>query len=281
MGVKKRNMLSKIIILILLITYCFVSIFPLFYVTLSSFKDSRTLFRKGMDLSLDLSTMSLKNYDYILFGKGNVYVSWYKNSVIIVIIYTVLSVLFTSSVGYGLGAYRFKGNNAIFLTVLFVMMIPLEVLMLPLYKLVVKLNIINTYWGVVLPFVVNPMAIFFFRQYTKTLSTEFIEAGRIDGCTEIGIFVRIMAPLMKPAFGAMTILMAMQNWNAFIWPMIVMRTNKMLTLPVGLNTLLTPYGDNYDMLLSGSVLAILPIIILFLCNQKAFISGLSSGGVKG
>ncbi len=108
-----------------------------------------------------------------------------------------------------------------------------------------------------------------------------MDAGRIDGCTEYGIFFRIMAPLMKPAFGAMGILLAMQNWNSLVWPLIVLRTNSMFTLPIGLSSLLTPYGNNYDVLISGAVLSTIPIIILFLLNQRAFISGLTTGGVKG
>ena len=108
-----------------------------------------------------------------------------------------------------------------------------------------------------------------------------MDAGRIDGCTEFGIFFRIMVPLMSPAFGAMGILLAMQSWNNFIWPLIVLRTNEMLTLPIGLASMLTPYGNNYDKLIAGSVLAIIPIVIVFLFNQRAFISGLTAGGVKG
>jgi arabinosaccharide transport system permease protein len=90
-----------------------------------------------------------------------------------------------------------------------------------------------------------------------------------------------MAPLMKPAFGAMAILLATREWNSFIWPLIVLRTNEMFTIPIGLAGLLTPYGNNYDLLISGAVLAVIPIIILFIFNQKSFISGLTLGGVKG
>ena len=153
--------------------------------------------------------------------------------------------------------------------------------MLPLYRLTVQMRIINTYWGIILPFMVSPLAIFFFRQYALGLAKDFMDAGRIDGCTEFGLYFKIMVPLMKPAFGAMTILLAMQNWNSFVWPLIVLRTNQNFTLPIGLSSLITPYGNNYDMLIAGSVFAIIPIVIVFLLNQRLFISGLSSGGIKG
>jgi arabinosaccharide transport system permease protein len=123
--------------------------------------------------------------------------------------------------------------------------------------------------------------VFFFRQFTLGIPKDFLDAGRIDGCTEYGLYFRIMAPLMSPAFGAMAILQALSNWNNFIWPLIVLRTDTKLTLPIGLSSLLTPYGNNYSILLSGCILSVLPILILFIAFQRFFISGLTIGGVKG
>ncbi|ASB54116.1 L-arabinose transport system permease protein AraQ [Bacillus velezensis] len=184
-------------------------------------------------------------------------------------------------IGYGLGVYEFKGRNIIFVLVLIIMMVPLEVMMLPLFKLTVGLHLIDSYTGVILPFIVSPVAVFFFRQYALGLPKDLLDSARMDGCTEFGIFFRIMAPLMKPAFGAMIILQSLNSWNNFLWPLIVLRSKEMFTLPIGLSGLLSPYGNNYDMLISGSVFAILPVIIIFLFFQKYFISGLTVGGVKG
>jgi len=278
---KHRRMWLTLLTVVFFIIVSFIILFPLYYMLMASFKSSKELFRDGMDFRIIPSLMSLDNYKLLFIGKGSIYLHWYKNSLLLTAIHTVGALFLSSLVGYGLGAYYFKGRNLIFTLVLFVMMVPLEILILPLYKLIVGMGIINTYYGVILPFMVSPMAIFFFRQYVGGLSKDFMDAGRVDGCTEFGIFFRIMAPLMQPAFGAMGILLAMQNWNSFIWPLIVLRTNTMFTIPIGLASLMSPYGNNYDMLISGAVLAIIPIIILFLLNQKAFISGLSTGGVKG
>jgi arabinosaccharide transport system permease protein len=144
----------------------------------------------------------------------------------------------------------------------------------------ITLKLVDTYIGVVLPFVVSPFAIFFFRQYIVGIPKEFIEAARIDGYSEFNIFFRIMVPLMKPAIGAMTILMAMLSWNSFVWPLIILRSTERLTLPVGLASLITPYGNNYDMLMPGAVMSVIPIAIIFLLNQRAFIEGLTAGGIK-
>ncbi|MDF2964112.1 MAG: araQ [Paenibacillus sp.] len=281
MSTMLRKKLMMVLIIVFFLIVCFIVLFPLYYMFMASFKSSKELFRNGMDFRIIPSLMSLDNYKLLFSGKGSVYLYWYRNSLGITVLHTVFSLFLSSLVGYGLGAYNFKGKNIIFMLVLFVMMVPLEILMLPLYKLIVKMGIINTYYGVILPFVVSPMAIFFFRQYVAGISKDFMDAGRIDGCSEFGIFFRIMAPLMQPAFGAMGILLAMQSWNSFIWPLIVLRTNTMFTIPIGLASLMSPYGNNYDMLIAGAVLAIIPIIVLFLFNQRAFISGLSTGGVKG
>jgi arabinosaccharide transport system permease protein len=276
-----RNKRSSVLLIIFFILVSLIFLFPLYYLFMASFKPAEDLFRNGMDFSINLDLMSLGNYKLLFTDSGGVYLDWYKNSLLITALHTLSALFFSSLVGYGLGAYEFKGRNLIFILVLFVLMVPIEILLLPLYKLSIIMKIINTYAGVILPFIVSPIAVFFFRQYVIGLSKDFLDAGRIDGCTEFGIFFRIMVPLMQPAFGAMGILIAMQSWNSFIWPLVVLRTSEMFTLPIGLAGMLTPYGNNYDKLIAGSVLAIIPIVIVFLVNQRAFISGLTAGGVKG
>ncbi|ABO67152.1 MULTISPECIES: carbohydrate ABC transporter permease [Geobacillus] len=276
----KIHPIAKVIVVLILLFLAIVALFPFFALLLASFKPSTELLRYGLNLKLQAHLLSFKNYIY-LFQEGAKYLAWYKNSLIITAVGTVLSLLFSSMVGYALAVYDFKGRNAIFILVLTVMMIPIEILMLPLYKLMVSFKMINTYWGVIVPTMVAPIAIFFFRQYALGLPKELLDAARIDGCSEFRIFFSIMVPLMKPAFGAMAILQAMGYWNSFLWPTVILRTEDMFTLPIGLSGLLTPYGNNYDILISGSLLTILPIIVLFMFFQRYFISGLTVGGVKG
>ena len=151
------------------------------------------------------------------------------------------------------------------------MMIPTEVILLPLYRLIVKMGLINNMWGIILPYLVVPMLVFFFRQYLMGIPKDFLD----------GIFFKIMIPLMKPSFAAMGIYQGMQSWNNFLWPMIVTNSIDKITLPVGLQSLLSPYGNNYDILIAGSCFAIIPILILFICFQRYFIEGMTAGGVKG
>lgn len=279
MAQRQKNPLSAFLV-VLFILFVGFALFPLFAVTLASFKPSTELLRYGLNLKLEWSIMSLKNYAFIFQGTTD-YFQWYWNSIVITVLFTVLCLILSAMVGYGLEMYRFRLKHVIFTLVLVVMMIPVEIIMLPLYKLMIGMKLINTVWGVVLPFAVAPIPIFFFRQYLSGVPKDFMDAARVDGCSEYGIFVRIMLPLMAPAFAAMAILQAMNSWNNFLWPMIVLRTNDMLTLPIGLSSLLTPYGNNYDVLIAGSVLAILPILVVFLFFQRYFIEGMTAGGVKG
>lgn len=268
---------------LLVISFVFISIltlFPLYYLILASFRSTETLFRSGMALGINLEEMTFENYQYLFSGSSR-YGTWYLNSIVLTTAYTVISLIICALVGYGLAVYRFVGRNIVFGLVLFVMMIPLEIMMLPLFKLIIGMKLVNTFSGVIIPYAAFPLGIFFFRQYAISMPRDYLDAGRIDGCTEYGLFVRIMAPLMAPAFGAMTILLARKEWNNFVWPLVVLRTNDRYTLPIGLASQIDPYGTGFQVLLPGAVLAVLPIVVVFILNQKHFISGLTVGGIKG
>jgi arabinosaccharide transport system permease protein len=161
------------------------------------------------------------------------------------------------------------------------MMVPFEILLLPLYQEMITLKLIDTRAGVILPGLCAASTIFFFRQYLTTMPKELLDSGRIDGATEYGISIKIMFPITKPAFAAMAILSAMGSWNSMLWPMLIFRNAGKFTLPIGLNTLLTPYGNNYDMLIAGSMFGIIPIFVIFLLFQSYFIDGMTIGAIKG
>ncbi|MBB6633583.1 carbohydrate ABC transporter permease [Cohnella thailandensis] len=281
MAVKPSSPWERLLLFLLFLVLAALALFPFYCLVLGSLKPSKELLRLGLNVRLQPELLSFDNYQFLFSESARKYLLWYRNSVVVTVVYTAGCLLLSSMVGYGLAVYRFFGRNLIFVAVLFVMMVPVEIIMLPLYKLMINLRMIDTFRGIILPFIVAPLPIFFFRQYASGLPKDFLDAGRIDGCSEYGIFFRIMLPLMAPAFGAMAILQALASWNSFVWPMIVLKTNEMLTLPIGLASLLTPYGNNYDILIAGSVLAIVPILIIFVFFQRYFVSGLTVGGVKG
>lgn len=273
--------IKKALVLAIMIVFTLFALTPFFFLVMHSFKSGQDMVRNGISLLPEFHLFTLDMYRLLFDPANSNYFIWYRNSLLITTVQTLISLVLASMVGYSLGMYKFKGQQIIFVLVLLVMMLPLEVMMIPLFRQMLSLGLFNTLWGVVLPFAVFPPAVFFFRQFSLGLPKELADAGRIDGLTEYGIFVRIMMPLMKPAFGAMTILISMTSWNAVIWPMIVLRDNQMLTLPLGLSTLITPYGNNFDILMPGAVLAVIPIVVVFLFKQKSFIAGLTAGGVKG
>jgi arabinosaccharide transport system permease protein len=277
---QRRIPLQLIALAICIITAVF-TLIPFLFMLISSFKPGQELMRYGINLRLDTTVMNLNNYLLLVTDTGGIYFRWYANSLLITVIQTAASLGLSSIVGYALAVYQFRGRNLVFILVLVVMMVPVEILLLPLYKLVIGMGIYNTYAGIILPYAVSPYAVFFFRQYAVGIPRDFIDAARIDGCGEFRTFVQIIFPLLKPAVGAMTILQAMGSWNAFVWPMIVTADRLKMTLPVGLSTMITPYGNNYNMLMPGAVLAVIPIAIIYLFRQNAFISGMTIGGVKG
>jgi arabinosaccharide transport system permease protein len=281
-SLRASQLRTQVLLSLFFVVLCLLFLFPVYALFLASFRPGRDLMRFGITLkTLVPRNLVLTYLARLTTAQGGAYVTWFRNSLILVVLQTSLSLLLSSMVGYGLGIYKFKGKKIVLSLVLLVMMVPLQILILPLYRLLIFFRSMNTFHGIMLPFIVSPFAIFFFRQFVIGIPLDFVDAGRIDGLSEIGIFFRVMAPLMKPAFGAMAILGALQSWNNFLWPLIVMRTMEMFTLPVGLAGLLTPYGDYYDLLISGSLMATVPIIIVFFLFQRYFIAGLTTGGIKG
>ncbi|ANU78718.1 arabinose transporter permease [Blautia pseudococcoides] len=280
---KKKNTILSVISTAFFAVLGFIVVFPLIAGVLASFRPGRELIRRGLSVNLDFSSMTLSNYTYLFSGNADSkkYFMWFKNSLVLTVVTVVLTLLICYLVAYGLSMYEFKLKNVLFFLVIATMMVPFEILMLPLYQEMIDLKLMNTSAGVILPGICGASTVFFFRQYMIGLPKELLDAGRIDGATEYGICFKIMLPITKPAFAAMTILCAMGAWNNMLWPMMIFRDADKFTLPIGLNTLLTPYGNNYDVLIAGSMFAIIPIFVIFLCFQRYFIEGLTTGAVKG
>ncbi|HIX28674.1 MAG TPA: carbohydrate ABC transporter permease [Candidatus Blautia stercoravium] len=283
MGMKKKNTLLTVLSTGFFGILGFLVIFPVLAGLLASFRPGRELIRRGLSINLNVSTMSLDNYIYLFSGNADSkkYFMWFKNSLILTLVTVVLTLFICYFVAYGLSMYNFKLQNLLFFLVIATMMVPFEILMLPLYQEMIDLKLINSAAGVILPGLCGASTIFFFRQYMTGLPKELLDAGRIDGATEYGICIKIMLPITKPAFAAMAILCTMGAWNNMLWPMMIFRDASKFTLPIGLNTLLTPYGNNYDVLIAGSMFGIIPIFVIFLCFQRYFIEGLTTGAVKG
>lgn len=279
-GKKKREILT-VVNFICLLSLGIIVMLPFVLMLIASFTPTREIWQGGLSLAINWDTVSVENFQSLWTNRDGIYWRFFFNSVFVTTVNTILILIFTSMVGYGLALYNFKGRNVIMIMVLCTMMVPSTILLLPLFRLITALGFIDTYYGLILPAMVPAFAIFFFRQFCVGLPKEYMEASRIDGSGEAMIFFRIYVPLMSPAFGAMAILQGMGIWNDFIWPLVVLRTTTNMTLAPGLVASMTPYDNSYDILFAGSVMSVIPIVVLFLFNQRAFIDGLTVGGVKG
>ena len=284
----RRFSVSTVVVVALFALLAFLIIVPLYALLLGTFKGGAELFVSGLNLNPTWDKLHLKAWRYLFTGvmsdgttNPHDYFIWYKNSLFIVLVQGGLTLLLSSMVAYGLSKYRFKGQNAMFLCVLLVMMIPLEILMLPMYSQINTMGLRDSYAGVMLPFLVSMSAVFFFRQFLEGIPVDLLDAGRVDGCTEYGIFFRIIMPVMLPAYASMAVMVGMGAWNGLLWPMLVISDMKKYTIPIGLNTLWSPYGNNYDLMITGSCFAIVPLLVLYLFAQRFIIEGMTAGAVKG
>jgi arabinosaccharide transport system permease protein len=253
---------------------------PLGAIFLATFQDGNQIIRNGLSFDVDLGDLTFDNY-VMLFTDSGFYFRWFLNSVFLTAVQVAGTLVVSSFVAYGFAMYDFRGKIAGFIAVLLLMTVPFEIMMLPLFVLVNDFGLADSYSVIVFPFLAASVTIFFFRQYFLGIPKELLEAARVDGVTEFGIFFRIVLPISKPAMAAMAILNGMVIWNNFLWPLLVLRSAEKFTLPIGLNTLLTPHGNNYELLIIGAFFSLLPVLLLFFLFQRFFVAGMTAGALKG
>ncbi|GAA2324054.1 carbohydrate ABC transporter permease [Streptomyces cuspidosporus] len=209
---------------------------------------------------------------------------YFVNSLVVAVLVTVSNLLFCSMIGYALAKLRFSGRSKVFGIVLAALMVPGNLMILPLYVLMNKLSLIDTYAGLVLPFAASAFGVFLMRQFMQSIPDELLEAARIDGAGEWYIFWRIVLPLVKPALATLTIFTFLGSWNNFIWPLIATNDPDKYTLPVALATFANDpnrtVGGGNGMLMAGSLLVILPVLLVFAVLQRHFTQGIATAGMK-
>lgn len=193
---------------------------------------------------------------------------------------SMIQLFFSSLGGFALAKYQFKGRTVIMAVMLATMMLPGQLLLAPLFELICRMKLVDTYLGIIIPGAVNVFGVFLFRQSMKSIPDELLEAARIDGCSEFRIFWTIAIPLTRPMIGAFVLISYMWSWNSFIWPQIILHSQERFTLTVALAQMRGSYANEYGMLMAGTLLSIIPVIVLFFLLQKEFIRGLTSGAVK-
>ena len=249
-------------------------LFPFVWMVLTSLKP----FQEVFSLNLLPSNPTLANYVQ-LFSR-TLFPRWFLNSTIVAAI-TVASVLFFDSlVGYTLAKLPFPGKNVVFVLILSTLFVPTEMLVLPWYQMSAQYGWLDTYWGVIFPGIMTAFGVFLMRQAFATLPDELLDAGRIDGLSEFGIFLRVALPLVKPSLAALAILTFIGNWNAYLWPLIVSESREMYTLPVGISLFSGEVGAQWNLITAGSAVAVIPMMIVFIIFQRHILEGVVRSGLK-
>jgi len=203
------------------------------------------------------------------------------NSVFIACTTVIVQLFFSSLAGFALAKYEFRGKKFVMVLMLGTLMIPSQVLMAPLYEQVYRMGLVDTYAGLIIPSAVSVFGIFLFRQAFSQVPDDLLNAARIDGCSEFRIYWDVVMPVTRPMVGAFCLISFMGTWNSFLWPQIMLHSGSRFTLPIGLNQLVGLQNSQYGALMAGTLLSVIPVIIMFLLLQKEFVAGLTAGAVKG
>lgn len=252
-------------------------LYPLGWLLLSTFKTENSIIQYPPHYFPTALTIA----SYVRVWDSLPLLRFFENTVIFAGCVTVFSILFDSMAGYAFARIRFRGNRSIFTLVLVTMMIPFQVMMIPLFLELYKIGLLNTYLGLILPRVADAFGIFLMRSFFVSLPKDLEEAARVDGLPEFGIFFRIMFPQCIPAVLTLAIFNLMNNWNDLLYPLMLTSSTKMRTLSAGLATLVGQRTVEYGPTLTGALLALVPLIVVYLFAQKYFVQGVATSGMKG
>lgn len=253
-----------------------VVLFPLYWMIVVAFSPRGEAFEPG--LRFFPSTWTLENFVRV-FEQYPV-PTWFMNSVVIGLFVTAFTVVVNLLAGYAFARLPFRGRNALFILALSTMMIPVQAIMVAQFKLVSGLGIFGTYWGVILPGAAAAFGIFLARQFFISIPDELVEAARIDGAGHLRIFLQVVLPLSRPLIAVLTLLTLMGSWNDFAWPLIALNTNELFTLPIGQLYLQNQTAPNYNATIALALIAVIPMVLLFLFFQRYFVQGFARSGIR-
>ena len=275
----KADKYKRILIYVFMAILTLMSIFPFWVVLVNATRSAEQIQQglsifPGSNLGYNWNVLMEKQFD--IFGG-------FKNSFIISACSTVLSIYFSAMAAYGLVAYKFKGRKILYAGILGLVMIPTQISMIGFYQFVSKMNLLNNYIPLILPAIVSPATIFFFKQYLETIyHPDLPDSARLDGAGEIKIFHRIILPLMTPAMATMSIFAFVSSWNNFLMPLILINDTDKYTLPMLIQLLKTDmYRTEFGSMYLGISLSIAPLLIMYFILSKYIIRGVTAGGIKG
>lgn len=259
----------------LLILTTAITLVPIVWLLAASLKGPDDLFHYTFFAPLSTLSNFRDLFHTMPFGR------YIINSVFYSATTVVVQLFFSSLGGFALAKYEFAGKRLLITIMLTTMVIPGQIMMAPVYEMIYRMGLVDSYLGLIVPGAVSVFGIFLFRQSIMQVPDEMLQAGRIDGCSEFRLYWNLVMPVSRPMTGAFCLISFMGTWNSFLWPQIILHTEQRFTLTIALTQLVGAYSQQYGILMAGTVLSVLPIALMFILLQREFIAGLTAGAVKG
>lgn len=278
---KRRRFLKRFLLYVFIMFGAVTMLGPFLWMVSTSLKAPGEIFSYQKPWWYDWVPTSFLWQNYVKAWKVVPFARFYLNSIFVVLLTTAGQVITSALAAYAFARLRFPGRDKLFFAYLATMMIPGAVTMIPVFILLQSLGWIDTYKAVILPGIFTAYGTFMLRQFFLTLPKDLEDAAKIDGCSYFGIFWRILLPLSKPALATLTTFTFMGSWMNFMWPLIVLNSHEKFTLPVGLAYFQSLHHTDWTLLMAGSIMMILPILLLFVFNQRYFVEGIKLSGIKG
>lgn len=272
----KRMEPFDLILNILVCLGAVLNLFPFYWLITSSFKTSAGIFK--MPPEWFPSTFHYKNYIDLFVGQPAF--RWAFNSILVSVVTTLLVVACSSLAAYAFSKLEFKGKNILFALFIGALMIPKEIFIVPLFQIILKFNLSNSYMGMILPNVATTFGVFLLKGFFDSVPDSIRESGRLDGAKEMTIFIKLIMPIVKPGVGALFILNFVNVWNDYLWQMLIARSKDMMTLMVGTASIMQEISPNYAYKMAGATVASLPMLLIFIFFQRYFTKGITMGAVK-
>jgi multiple sugar transport system permease protein len=250
---------------------------PLYWMVVSSLKTNNDVFTVPLKWLPDPAVW----HNYLDIWHRSGMTTWLKNTMILSIAVTVLQLLTGSFAAYGFARMRFPGRDLLFLVYVGTIAVPWQSYMIPQFVLMAHVRLSNTMWSIIALQAFSALGVFLMKQYYETIPEELSEAARIDGLSEYGIYRRIILPLSKPALASLALITFVTTWNDYLGPLIYLRSPSLFTVQLGLSTFISTYNAQYALIMTGSVLSVLPIAVIFLLGQRYFVAGVATTGLKG
>lgn len=277
MDKSKKEKIRRIVITVGIAIISIIVLIPFLWMLSSSFKNDNDVF----SFPIQWIPKQPKWQNYVNIWKQIPFLTFYKNTLKLAVIITLLQLFTSSFAAYGFAKMKFPGRNLLFVGYIGTIAVPWQVYMVPQFIMMKKINLVDTHMSLILLQAFTAFGVFLLRQFYLSIPEELSEAARIDGLSEYGIYFRIILPLSKPSLATLTIFTFVNTWNDYMGPLLYLNSTNLKTIQLGLQMFITQYNANYGLIMAASVVSVIPIIIVFFASQRFFIEGIATSGLKG